>query len=39
MDIGIPPTVEQRNALVRLYNLQNVTVFREDAAHWHIYQR
>ncbi|MFC5576909.1 hypothetical protein ACFPOA_02635 [Lysobacter niabensis] len=38
MDIGIPPTVEQRNTLERLYSLQNVTVFREDAAHWHIYR-
>lgn len=39
MDIGIPGTVAQRNTLERLYNLQNVSVLREDAVHWHITQR
>jgi len=39
MDISIPPTVAQRNTLERLYTLQGVSVLREDAAHWHLYQR
>ncbi|MDR7100481.1 hypothetical protein J2X04_002862 [Lysobacter niabensis] len=39
MDIGIPPTVAQRNTLERLYTLQGVSVLHEDAIHWHLYQR
>lgn len=37
MDIGIPRTAAQQNALERLYRLQGVNVLREDAFHWHLH--